>query len=833
MKPSYQNAVLVLTLLLRLLNPSLAQEQTISGQILDAQTKEGLGFAQVFLSPSQIPAVADEQGYFILKCQNCQQDTLIFSFMGYEERKIPLGKKNNQRLKIYLQATSYTFDEGIIQIKRQKPKKDSAALALWREVLAHKRENNAPSKLKMSFEEYLKSQFDISSADRIRRWKFLQKRLPFVLEHFKTSAREGDYLPLLLKETLYQVHSKEGKEKRRLLGERFSGMEDASTSDFIDDQLEDINPYDNTIYLFGKSFTGPFALGANLQYHFFLLDSMERNGQRYHRLDFVGRNRGDLTFLGQAWIHLPSYAIVDIHMEVSPHANVNFLHQYYVEQRYQALGPDSASIWQKDYEYVQAKVAAFKRKSKDPINITLRKSLFRRDWNIDQESLSDSLFKGSKLRRDSLAYKRPDSYWQEHRHEALNQDQEHIYPMIDSVKNSRVYKWYYALGHTLFTGHIPIGKLEIGHLLESFTWNEVEGYRLKFKMRTSRKWSRDARIYGYLAYGTEDQAFKGGLGFRYQIPNPERKWRQFWGEYRYDYSLVGQLNRFQSYDNLITTLTRIRPLDRLMKIQAAELNYGHAWFSGFNQTLAARHKIFYALPNNGFDFSNGDTITERFSVSEFHTQLHWGPGETFFRGGNGGAGVSLGSKLPVFYLDYTFRSMLKVLGQDFHHHKLDFRIRHRWNWRLGYTRYQFAASKIFGPAPYPVLNIHLGNENFINNTYAFNLMNFFEHISDASVSLLFEHHFDGLILNKLPLIKRLKWREVFIFRGLYGSLSERNANLMQLPLGLTAPGWYGELGFGVENVFKIFRIDFLWRLRPLEGSEIRNFGIKLGFTPNF
>ena len=296
--------------------------------------------------------------------------------------------------------------------------------------------------------------------------------------------------------------------------------------------------------------------------------------------------------------------------------------------------------------------------------------------------------------------------------------------------------------------------------------------------------------------------------------------------------MMGSINRLLTYDNIFVSMTRTSPLKKLMRVQSAEIAYGRAWARGLDNTLALRHKIFYSTPENGFDLSGGATVRNTFSVSEAQLSTHWGPGELFLNGVNNRQ--TLGSKLPVFYLDYTFRYMSKFIGnQDIINHKLDFQIRHRFHWQLGLTKYNIAFSKTWGPTPYPVMTIHTGNQNWLYNKYAFNLMRDFEFASDASVALTFDHFFEGFFLNKIPLVKKLGFREIFSAKLLYGTMSAKNAALMPLPQGTTAPGFYAEIGFGVENIFKLFRVDFVWRMTQLDKPTTVPFGVKFAIQPKF
>ena len=482
------------------------------------------------------------------------------------------------------------------------------------------------------------------------------------------------------------------------------------------------------------------------------------------------------------------------------------------------------------HEDVESVMAGWKRKDRDPLSVILRKS--SRLYNIQTSAtLPDSLIKGDNQYLKG-AFTANDSIWDAVRPTKLSREERGIYKMIDSIKQTKTFKRIYGVGYTLTSAYIRTGKVEWGRVFEMVSWNAVEGTRLKLAARTANTFSKQLSLNGFVAYGTKDEQWKAGGGFSWNIPNKANRWQNLRGAYRYDYTMPGNINQMLTYDNILTSLTRRVPLTKLLKMQTAELAFSRGWGRGLDNTFAVRHLTFYAGPNSGFDFSNGQQQIDKFSVSEFQIGTHWGPGEMFFSNG-ANARVTLGSKLPVFYLDYTFRYMDNFLNQNLTNHKLDLRIRHRWNWQLGYTRYTLKASKIWGLTPYPLMTVHLGNGSWLYNRFAFNMMNESEFITDASVSLNFNHHFDGYFLNKIPLIRKLKFREIFIFNALSGTLDPKNLAIMQLPNQATAPKFYAEIGFGIENILQLFRVDFMWRLTQLDLPTSRPFGIKFTFAPKF
>jgi hypothetical protein len=142
--------------------------------------------------------------------------------------------------------------------------------------------------------------------------------------------------------------------------------------------------------------------------------------------------------------------------------------------------------------------------------------------------------------------------------------------------------------------------------------------------------------------------------------------------------------------------------------------------------------------------------------------------------------------------------------------------------------------KIFGTLPYPLLKLHEGNETYAYDPLSFNMMNYYEFVSDQYISLWAEHHFQGFFLNRIPLLRKLNWREVVSGNILYGSLSEKNESVMVFPEGLTSLGKpYYEAGVGIENIFKLFRVDAMWRFSYLDHPFVVPFGIRVSMHLSF
>lgn len=184
-------------------------------------------------------------------------------------------------------------------------------------------------------------------------------------------------------------------------------------------------------------------------------------------------------------------------------------------------------------------------------------------------------------------------------------------------------------------------------------------------------------------------------------------------------------------------------------------------------------------------------------------------------------------------IDVSYKVGLKnIAGGDFAYHKLELTLQQRLSTKLGYTYYQISGGKIFGDIPYPMMFIPVGNQNFYFNGDAYQLMRNFEFAADEYAAFWLEHHFDGLIFNRIPLIRKLNIRSLVSAKAIIGNAKQSNLDLIALPDGMRVPeNWYIEAGFGIENILQLLRVDFYWRVTQRDVPDIQTFGVKISVGP--
>src|SRR6056297_651548 len=415
------------------------------------------------------------------------------------------------------------------------------------------------------------------------------------------------------------------------------------------------------------------------------------------------------------------------------------------------------------------------------------------------------------------------NFWQGKRHEILTEKESNIYQMVDSIKQVPVFRTWVDVINTLITGHYVVGFWEIGPYYKLYSFNAIEGHRFRFGGRTSNDFSTKVMFTGHVAYGEKDDRFKGALGMIYMLNKNPRRSTGF--NIKHDMEQLGISQNAFTQDNILASFLRRTYNKKLTMVNEAGVFYEHEWYQGFSNTLSINTRRIFGTEYVPFQtVNNADTATlSQVSSTEIKLNTRFAYNEKFLMGEF--ERVSLGTKYPILNLNFII-GLPNVLKSNHEYYKLHMSIDHKFNINpFGRFRYIVDAGYYFGTAPYPLLQIHEGNETYAYDDYAFNMMNYYEFVSDRYVSVLAEHHFDGFFLNRIPLFRKLKWREVIAAKALIGRVSERNRDAMIFPdnlRGLKEP--YIEASAGIENILKLFRIDAMWRLTYLDKpDDVENF----------
>ncbi|CAN5510304.1 DUF5686 family protein [soil metagenome] len=802
---------------------TFAQETRITGKLTDVLTNEPIPFATVIFKGTIIGANTDFDGNFTLTTTE-PTDSILATMVGYQQVKMRVKKGQTQVINIVLKASKIDLKEVTINAG------ENPANIILRNIIKHKDENDLRRLDSYQYEVYNKLEFDLTNITEKFKNRKILKPFSFIFENIDSSETNSrPFLPFFISETISDLYYRNSPQNKKeiIKGSKVSGLENASVTQFLGDMYQRTNIYLNFIDLFGKSFVSPISDLGLVYYRYYLLDSAFLEDQWCYKLKFKPRRPQELTFVGEFWVHDTTFAIKKINMRIAGDANINWVEDMAIVQEFTRV---NNANWMMSKDLLVVDFAA----KDDGLGFIGRKTTSYKDFKIN-EAIPEGIFKGSEnIVVSDSALSRKDDYWQQTRHDSLSSREKIIYHMVDTIKTLPAFRTYVDIITLFFTGYRDIGKIELGPYYTLYSFNQIEGNRFRIGARTSDDLSTKILIDGYLAYGTKDQRFKYGGNIRY---NFSKKPRQFIGlSFKNDVQQLGQSeNAFQD-DNILSSLFRRNPASKLNSVDIKRFWYEMEWVPGFSNKITLSRGLYSPLGKLDVRYYADDAHTEvkaNYNVSEVSFYTRFAYREKFVTGKVDR--VSIGSDYPVLQVIYA-HGLKGFLDGGFTYDKLTIKVDDRIKLPpFGYTYYIVAAGHTWGNVPYPLLELHPGNETYFYDYAAFNMMNYFEFASDYYVSAFATHHFDGFFLDKIPLLRKLKWREVVQAKAVWGQLSDKNleVNVNQEAFYTLNKKPYMEVGAGVENIFKIIRIDFLWRLAYLENRNIAKFGIRGSFQLTF
>ncbi len=801
-----------------------AQITKITGRIIDANTKKPLPFVNIAFQYSSVGTVTDFDGNFAIETKT-RSDSILVSFVGYIPQTIRFEKNKYQKVDIALVPSQISLTEVIIRYN------GNPADEILNNILKNKEKNNITNFDFAQYECYNKIQFDINNITEDFKNRRAFRKFSFVFNYIDTSTvNNKTYLPIFLSESISNVYtrSKPKTKKEYIQAIKVSGVDNESIGQFMGDLYQNINVYENNITLFEANFASPLSNFGSVYYRYYLIDSTYKDDTWCYNIAFKPKRSGDLTFTGNFWVADSCWAIKEIKLNMSKEANINYIDGMVIEHSFEKT---KQGYWVLNKEQTTIDFNVFED-AKKTVGFYGKKTTSYRNHIIGIEQNTSIYRTPTDVIVNDEAYKRSDTYWDISRHEELNHDERTIYYMIDTLTSLPIYTTYLDIIQTFIQGYKIYKNVEFGPYMSFISFNQVEGTRLRFGGRTSNAFSTKFMINAHVAYGFRDEAIKYGTGFIYMFNKNPR--RAIGASMKHDMEQIGQSQNAFREDFLLAALFQRSPSNKLSMVDEYKMYYEHEWFNGFQTTTGFTHRDVFPVEDTRFYVTtNNQTREKRYiTTSEFNINFRFAYKEKFLMGEF--ERTSAGTIYPVFELLYTM-GVPNFLGGDYSFHKLMFGVKQWFNvGLLGWSDYKFEAGKIFGKLPYPLLKLHEGNETYFMDEYSFNTMNYYEFVSDQYASLTWTQHFNGLLFNRIPLFKKLKWREVAYFKGLVGSLEDRNQDYSQFPAGLNELSKpYFETGCGIENIFKIIRIDALWRLSHLDKPNISKFGIYGSFVFQF
>lgn len=819
----------------------LAQEGVLRGTVLDSISRTPLSGASLTIRGLTGGTRTNSEGRFRITTGRRKVDLTVTS-VGYYPVTLHLDSVPDGELIIALTRRYHTL--GGVTVKNKKLRyrnKDNPAVELIRHVIDNKGKNRMEAYSYASYEKYEKLQLSIdkSNASKLGQNKLIQP-YHFLIENGDTTKLEGRTLsPVYLEETLSDVYYRKSPEKTKtiVLGKRkvdfgeFIDMQGVSS--FLNRLYQDFDIYDNNISVFTNLFLSPIADLAPTFYMYFIEDTTVVDGHQVVRLSFRPRNPNDLLFRGTMWVTLDSnYAIQRLRLLVSKSINFNFVREMKIDQDFERLSNGR-------YLLAKSDVLGDFGINKNGTGIFGERTVSYKNFQIDTP-IADSIFKGPPVVMTDSATSHPDSFWVKARHDTLTYAESKVYANIDSLVHMKSYRRLLDWGTLLLAGYKQAGPFEIGPASTFYSFNPVEGFRLRFGGRTTMRLSKRYYSEAYAAYGFKDQKWKYFLSGTYSINDksvysyPQNFIRV---SYQKDTKIPGQDLQFVQEDNFLLSFKR-GPNDKWLYNKIFRVTYLDELRSHFSYNFGFRHweqspagSIAYVKSDvNGTDSLPGLTTTEA------SVELRYAPHEQFYIGKLYRTPIT--NKYPILDFSYT-RGIKGLWNGQYDYHSFDFNIFKRfYESQLGYTDVTADFGYLIGKVPFALAYIHHANQTYAYQLQSYNLMNFLEFVSDHYATAYVDHYFNGFFFNKVPLLKKLKWREVVEAKVLFGGLRDENnpaktPDQVQFPitngkletfsLGNTP---YIEAGFGIANIFKLIRVDFIKRFTYLDHPDIAKYGIR-------
>jgi len=845
-KREYFLQIPILILLLISLNiySQESDKTIIKGTVSDANTGEPVPYVSVLLKGTSVGTITDSQGKYIIRT-NVEAAEIRFSFIGYEAELRSIRNGAEQTIDISLKLSSITLDEVTVKPrKREYSNKNNPAVDLIEKVIEHKVLNRKESYNYLEYEKYEKIQLALSNVNETFRQAKAFEKYKFIFENTDTTKRiSNNVLPIFIKETVSDhYYRKEPAATKEIV----RATKTVNLQEYLDNKgvaanlnhlFQNINIYDNEILFMTNKFLSPLAGTAPAFYRYYITDTLLVKDISCIKLFFEPRNQADFLFHGNLYITMDSsYAVREIDMGINRNINIDWINDISIKQDFDKF---SQSLWMLSREEISIDAGVVKGE----LGLYAQRTVSYQDYIID-EPVDDKVFRGP-VTSDIIDPLSDDPhFWEANRHLPLSRSESAIYSMIDSINNVPAFKRQMGIVMLLTTEFYDLGKVELGPIGNFYSFNTVEGSRFRFGGRTTTDFSRKTTLDGYLAYGLKDNEFKYNAGITYSLTPrtiyqfPVKSVRL---SYQKDLKIPGQEIQFAYRDNFFLSFTRgvndKFTLNNTLRFEFLNEFENHfSYLLGYNFTRQQPVGTLY------YDY-DGDVTTpdneNDINISEIFLNLRYAPNETFYQGKL--YRDRFPNKYPVIQLKTAIGA--KEINNDYDYQRLQMNISKRYYISIiGYTDVAVEAGKIFGTVTYPLLFIHTANQTYSYQRNSYNLMNYLEFVSDKYASLNIDHSFNGFIFNKVPLLKKLKFREIITCKILYGGLGsnnnpDNNEDLFHFPVDnnnmpLT---WamekkpYIEAGIGLSNILRVFRVDLIKRFTYLDHPGISGFGFRVQF----
>ncbi len=820
------------------------QETLITGRVTETGSNSGIPFVNIYFKDTFIGAVTDFDGSYSIKTST-PTDSIYLRLIGYTS-KAKLVKKGKTQV-INFQISPQALNLNTVEVRPGV----NPALRIIKNATKNKSIYNRDNLTSVQYISYTKQERDINNiTPKFRKLHFLHALTDLwdKMDSIAGEASKAD-LPVWMSEIVSDIYSYKKAEKKHedvtAVKIKFVGMKDGSAlSQLQGSDFQNYNFCNNIVPIatINKDFLSPIADNAGLFYNYYLMDSVSIDGYKCFQVTCRPKNKHDLAYSGNIWITDTTFVIKQLDLEVVKEANVNLVNHARIQQ---VMIPTEAGPWVPSQTRV---LIEFSTPAKRLIGVTLRSYNSNKSFVVNQPKEKD--FYKTRITFAEDAITKDSAWWNAHRQEPLAPLEYEAYNMIDTVRHTRFVRYAVNTLYFLFSGYKDIGPIDIGHYINTYGYNLYEGSRVQLGFRTNVKFSKNWIVRGYGAYGFRDKGFKYNIQLerilsRYPWSNAGVMYRDDIDQVGTGFNNASNINLGETPNNLYNTFSRIGNISKLLRKEEARIWYEKDINRGLNTTITLRNVRTTPL----FPITYGDAFTlfqqRKYTITEILLESRFSVKERYVQNGN--ERISFGNnKSPVITLYYTL-GLKNFIGGDFNYNKVSISISNRFKMAtLGYSQVFLKLGKVFSEVPYTLLEIPRGNQTGIYANTTFNQMNYFEFVSDQYIEAYWQHHFNGLFFNRIPVVKQLGLRGVVGLNMAYGTLSDKNKHFnINNSFTVMEDVPYLESDIGIENILDIIRIDFLYRLtynddfyiqdyeKANPGNKISNWGVKVGLSFSF
>ena len=824
----------------------------ITGLVRDSLSREAVPYATVTLIGTDEGTIANDKGGFTINSR-ATFSKLRVTAMGYTPREVPIKAGQGSVVLVDLVPSGVELNEVVVRKGKEKySKKNNPAVEMIKK-LRQRRDDNDPRRFpNYGYTQYERMMMGFGNLDDVIK---KPEEQAWVEQYADTSLLTGrQVLPVSIKETVARDWYSDNGHKQLILGTKSAGIDEhidqENIKKVLDDFMGEVDIFQNDVTLLTNRFVSPLSRIAVDFYKFYLNDTVMVGSERCAVLSFVPFTPQTFGFLGRLYVSLEDTTmfIKRVAMGVPHDINLNYVEQMSIVQDYERA-PNGSRLKVRDNVEVSMKLL-----SNLPEVFARRETVYR-DHNFERPEGGVFNFKSEQQIENSAAYM-PDEFWQEYRPAEVRTTTATMQGLMKRLRGSKLFYWAEQVVVVLVNGYIPtakVSKFDLGPLNTLISGNSLEGLRLRMGGMTTVNLSRHWFARGYLAYGTRDEKFKYMGSLEYSF-TPKKAMDQEFPihslrlTHRYDVDKLAQHYLYTNQDNVFLTLKRHKDV-RMQYLRTTRLEYRHEWYNHFSITLGLEHNIHEATQYVPFMYCD-NTTRNRYTQAGFTLQLRFAPGETFYQARS--YRIPINMDAPIITLNQTY--MPKGFMGSLHEvNKTELGLQKRfWFSAFGYADVIIKGEKVWSQVAYPDLLMPNVNLSYTIQPESYALMKPMEFINDQALSWDVTYWGNGILMNRLPLIKRLRLREVISLRGIWGSLSDKNNPNAVETQNLVSPSTsalfmfpsdapcqpmgnkpYMEAGVGLDNILTILRVDYVWRITYRDHAGTDRHGIRIQLHFNF